>query len=85
MRNFDAELHIIRSVAREVNGYDQKAGSYLETARFRLYQALEADDMCAVSRWLRACRSSVDAEVRSEITRGRALEALALIESEVSA
>lgn len=50
----DPELHILRSLARSLDG---RARSELETARFALWRAIDQGDTAEARRWARACRA----------------------------
>jgi len=72
--DYDAQLHVLRSVARATD--DNRQRQEIESARFNLYAALETRDRDAARQWSRALRVALD--VLRQTTTQPAAVALAL-------
>lgn len=77
----DPELHVLRTVARQVRGREAQE---LESARYAIYAAFEAREPDQARRWVLAMRAGLLTAELSEELRGLALQALKSIEGSVS-
>jgi hypothetical protein len=76
-KRFDPELHLLRSVARAIEGPGR---SETEGARFNLWSSLSGGDHDAARRWAIALRVALQTYA-PEATRAEALAAVERIEA----